>query len=376
MNIVVVTTGLKAGGAESVLLQLVRQWLFAGHKITILSLSSQCHLDELFVSLNIVVKNYNLKSFSGFARSLSQLFRDLKSLQPDIVQTWMPHGDLIGGIAGKFATSAPIVWGCHHSDFSRKNLKLATFLICKLNAVLSYVLPKRVIAVSSHSRSQLIKTGFDKDKIIVVPNGIDCDYFKELQDAKDTLCNELEISPQKKIIGFVGRLSSEKRVEDFLSLADKLIKTRNDLHFVMVGDGHSFGNEEYKTLVSRFFSGQNLSALGVRYDMPLLYSSFDVLVSTSNDEAFGMALVEALACGCACVSSDNEAARTIGERFIGLVAIGDVQGFEDAVLRTLKKHHSKQKEYSTLSSEFVKCNYSIEGVASSYLDIYHQLSCR
>ena len=372
MHIVVVTTGLKAGGAESVLLQLVQQWLNVGHTITIMSLSSQEHLDNHFAALKVVVKNYNLKSIYGFPRGFIQLVQDLKSVKPDIVQTWMPHADLIGGIAAKFVTFAPIIWGCHHSDFSLNNLKLSTFLICKLNAVLSYVLPKKVIAVSSHSRTRLIKTGFNRDKIIVVQNGIDSDHFKELQGAKGRICKELEISHRKKLVGFVGRLSSEKRVEDFLLLAALLTETRNDLHFVMVGDGHSFESEEYRKLVSRYFSGQNLSALGVRYDMPELYSAFDVLVSTSNDEAFGMVLIEALACGCACVSSDNRAAQNIAEHFIELVTIGDVQRYADAVVRSLKKKQDEKEKFSAQSSAFVKLNYSIEKVASSYLDIYNE----
>ena len=244
MHIVVVTTGLRAGGAETVLLHLVRQWRQEGHEVTILSLSSKCHLDNSFLAMDVEVKNYSLKNYSEFVQGCVQLFKDIKSLAPDIVQTWMPHADLIGSVIARLAISAPIIWGCHHSDFSRKNLRMATYIICKINAFLSHFMPDKIIAVSHHVQTQLMRSGFAKHKIVVVENGIDCGYFKKVPDAKQTLAKELDIRRHKRIVGFVGRFSSEKRVEDFLALATILNKTRDDLHFALIGDGHSFENRE------------------------------------------------------------------------------------------------------------------------------------
>ena len=118
MNIVVITTGLNVGGAETMLLHLVKEWLKKDFRVTIFSLSGVCYLDEAFIKLGVHVKSYDLKSFSNFIPGLYKLCKDLKYVNPQIVQTWMPHADLIGGIFARIFSSAKIFWGCHHADLS------------------------------------------------------------------------------------------------------------------------------------------------------------------------------------------------------------------------------------------------------------------
>ncbi|MDB9757127.1 glycosyltransferase [Pseudomonadales bacterium] len=371
MNIVVITTGLNMGGAETMLLHMVKEWLTKDLKVIVFSLSSNCYLDEKFIALGVEVKNYDIKNFSNFILGLYKLCKDLRAVRPQIVQTWMPHADLVGGIVARLFLSAKIFWGCHHADLSLKTLKYSTLAVVRINAVLSYFVPDSIIAVSKHVETQLLDFGFDKRKLNVIENGIDCSYFKKIENARVKLVDELKISGNPAIIGFVGRYSFEKRPEDFLQLAAMMSKGVDRFHFLMVGDGNDYKNTELLDLIASYKLGGSISLLGVRDDMPLILSSLDVLVSTSVDEAFGLVLIEGLACGCPCVSSNNNGATSIGGRFIRYAETGNIIEFLQETKLVLSQNANERALRGQESAAFVGSKYSIEKTATRYINLYN-----
>ena len=371
MNIVVITTGLNVGGAETVLLHLVKEWLSRNVRVTVLSLSGKCHLDNAFISLGVEVKSYNLKSFSNIIPGLYKLCKDLRGINPQIVQTWMPHADLIGGICARIFTSGQVFWGCHHADISLRTLKWSTLTTVRINALLSYFVPNNIITVSKHVQTQFSDYGFDKSKINVIENGIDCSYFKKSEGARKKLVDELKISVNTTMIGFVGRYSFEKRPEDFLKLAAIIDKDIGACHFLMVGDGHDDNNTELADLLVTYGVGSKISLLGIRDDVPLILSSLDVLISTSEDEAFGMVLIEGLACGCPCISSNNEGAKSVGGEFIKYVDVGDIDAFYRETKILLCQDDSTRIIFAKKSAEYIVANFSVGNTAARYLNLYN-----
>ena len=68
---------------------------------------------------------------------LDKRYKIIKKINPDVVQTWMPHCDLMGGIIARLAGIKNVYWGVHHSILVRGESKLSTILIVKLNSFLS-----------------------------------------------------------------------------------------------------------------------------------------------------------------------------------------------------------------------------------------------
>src|SRR5881392_816097 len=66
--------------------------------------------------VNIELFTMGMKRGIPDPRGLLCVAKHLRRLRPDIVQTWMDHSNLIGGLAARVATRAPIVWGIHHSE--------------------------------------------------------------------------------------------------------------------------------------------------------------------------------------------------------------------------------------------------------------------
>ena len=144
MKILVVTTGLNVGGAETLLLNLVKVWLKNDFQVTIFSLAGKCDLDEAFIAVGAEVKSYNLKCYSNFIPGLYRFCTDIKKSNPQVVQTWMPHADLIGGLFSRIFSSAR-VFGMSSLRYKSKKLKFSTLVIFKLNSYLSHIVPTKII---------------------------------------------------------------------------------------------------------------------------------------------------------------------------------------------------------------------------------------
>jgi glycosyltransferase involved in cell wall biosynthesis len=206
----------------------------------------------------------------------------------------------------------------------------------------------RVIAVSEAvARSLRAQKIFDPDRVRVVPNGIDVRRFRQ---ACAGLGRAGNIEGHTLRVGIVGELSEVKGQENFLRAAalvnDRLGGADNKLgdtvEFVIVGEDSS-RDGSYRARLERLVAELKLEGrahlLG-RLDedeVPALLTSLDLFVSASRSESFGMAMVEALACGVPVVATATEGAREIVEDGVTglLVPSGDVPALASAVAALL-----------------------------------------
>ena len=88
------------------------------------------------------------------------------------------HADLVGGIAAKISGFKNIIWNVRYSNFKIGKAKLLTILIVKLLAKLSFFIPKSIVVVSKKSKKIYENKGYDKKKLIFIPNGYDLSIFR------------------------------------------------------------------------------------------------------------------------------------------------------------------------------------------------------
>jgi glycosyltransferase involved in cell wall biosynthesis len=197
----------------------------------------------------------------------------------------------------------------------------------------------RVIAVSGAvARALRGQKIFDADKIRVVTNGVDLARFDRARAASA----KEEGAPLR--VGIVGELSEVKGQADFLRAAALVAGRLGDgVEFVIVGEDAS-GGGEHRALLTRLVGELGLGArvrlLGLlgEEELARLLASLDLLVSASRSEAFGLAMVEALACGVPVVATATEGAREVVEDGADglLVPVGDVNAMAAAVLSLLE----------------------------------------
>jgi hypothetical protein len=112
------TTSLEMGGAQMMLYRLLATIDWTQFDPQVISLISIEPMGKKIRSLGIQVRSHGMRPGKPSPSAILRLARWLRKNQPDVVQTWMYHADLIGGLATKLAGDIPVAWGIHQSDLS------------------------------------------------------------------------------------------------------------------------------------------------------------------------------------------------------------------------------------------------------------------
>ncbi|MCZ7356117.1 MAG: glycosyltransferase family 4 protein [Candidatus Methanoperedens sp.] len=197
--------------------------------------------------------------------------------------------------------------------------KLVENMVAKLAA--------RPIAVSALTGKGLESLGVRGRKIHIVPNGIDLKRIKEIMP-----------SPDKCDLIFVGRLIREKNVDLMLEAVDHLRITLPHVQCHVIGGGPE--KERLTGLAAKLGLLDNVKFFGfMEYDELIArIKSSGVLALPSSREGFGMAVLEAFACGVPVVTVKGEknAASSLVDDGTGFVVDLDAREISEAVARLIK----------------------------------------
>jgi len=219
-----------------------------------------------------------------------------------------------------------------------------------------------IIVPSFFHKEAIERTKAPRKEIIVVPYAIDSGAFhRRSREAVRELFGDLTDSP---VVVWVGRLGEAKNPEECVRVGAKVLATRPDVRFVIVGDADDY--ETYRRRLSDSLS----PALRDRFtylrwvpygEMPALYSlaacTGGCLLSTSRYESPPMVLIEAMACGCPVVASNTAGVgELVVDRGTGrLYEAGDVGSAASAVLELLnpaldsERHKLVERAYRTVA---------------------------
>jgi len=154
-----------------------------------------------------------------------------------------------------------------------------------------------------------------QDKFVEVPNGVDSEHFRPEVKSEEILSRH-GLSLNNKVIIFVGGLDKAHYFKgiDYLIQAFMLVNQRMpETRLMIVGEGDLV--EEYKSLAAQLqISDRIVFTGGVGHDdLPKYYNSADlgVLPSIDKSEAFGIVLIEAMACAKPVVASNLAGVRSV-----------------------------------------------------------------
>ena len=152
---------------------------------------------------------------------------------------------------------------------------------------LFYSLADAHLLYSDYGKSQMIKNGFDKNKVFVIKNSLDVEYQNSLYERliKKSLKKEEPLfDSDSKVLLFVGRLEPKKQIHLLIKALFKLRKDTSDNYkLLIVGDGSS--EESLKNLVREYNLCDHIIFYGACYDDGILASIFsyaDLCVSPGN----------------------------------------------------------------------------------------------
>jgi glycosyltransferase involved in cell wall biosynthesis len=314
VRIVHVINSFEHGGAEAMLCNLLLRTDTRRFEPHVVSLIDDLTVAGPILDAGIPLTTLGMKPRIPDPRGVMRLANHLRKLRPHVVQTWMDHSNLIGGLAARLATRAKVVWGVHHSNHVKGVAKRSTLATVAACAKLSRHVPSRIICVSQHASALYAQHGFAPERIAVIPNGFDTTLLRPDPAARVSVRRELGLAADVPLIGLAARYDPCKDHDTFLRAAAILAIQRADVHFLLCGAGVERGNPALANFVDQLDLIARCHLLSARRDMPRIHASLDVATSSSITEAFPLVLGEAMACGVPCVATDvGDSALIVGE---------------------------------------------------------------
>jgi len=313
LHVVHIISGLGQGGAETVLHRLVTA---PGQvdRHTVVSMTDAGVFGPRLQAAGIDVVALGMPSGRLSPGGLWRLYRLLRQTKPDVVQTWMYHADLVGGVIARLAGVRAVYWGIRNSGANLEQSSPMARAIAWLCARLSGVVPTGVIACADEAARRHQAWGYRADRMQVVPNGYDLSRWHPDPEARALLRAEWGVDEGTPLLGSVARWNPLKDHANLLEAFGRLAASWPQARCVLVGQGMSDDNTALMTLANRFGVRDKLILLGMREDVPAIMSALDVHVLSSCAEGFPNVVAEAMASGVACVVTDvGDAARIVGE---------------------------------------------------------------
>lgn len=366
-----VITSLSVGGAEKALFRLLTNMM--PEEVMVISLTSKgkvgVQLEEHGFQVRVLGLNfYNLPTV------FYKLYYLIKNYQPDIVQSWLYHADLIGGLAAKLAGVKNIIWNIRTTELRKS--AFVTSVIRKICARLSFFIPVKIVVVAHRSRLKHIQLGYNASIMEVIPNGFITQQYAITNEEVAAFKDRLGIKDFELVIGCVGRLSQVKGQDIFIDAANKVLETIPTIRFLMIGRGIEVSNHE---LISLFKNNEILSRfifLGERSDISLCLKSMDIFCLPSRSEGFPNVLGEAMLAGVPCVSTDVGDAAILGGKEVPLVDINNSQSLADELILMARKSAQERIVIGKGLRERIVDQYSVKKMVIDYQKLYESLVCK
>jgi glycosyltransferase involved in cell wall biosynthesis len=361
-----VIVGLNVGGAERVLQRLImahQDSLDFRHEV--ISLTDEGVIGRELKVQGIPVYALGLIGFLNLPLVLWRLYRLLKELKPDIVQTWMYHADLFGGFMARLAGIRNVVWGLHSNDIGFHGTYSARKLF-KFCVWTSPFIPSKILSVSQQGADLHIKAGYAKDKMEVLPNGFDLSWKTHITKTKEEFRKELGLQEGISLVGFVARFNAAKDVGNFVRAAGLVAKENEGVRFLLVGQDFDEENGLLQTWIENTGYKDRFLLCGVRNDVADCMNGCDFICLSSRTEAFPGVLGEALSVERPCVSTNvGDAALILKDAGI-LVPPENAQALAAGMLSMLSFSPEMRAEMGRRGYKHIEEEYSMDVMLARY----------
>lgn len=359
MKVLQIIQNLKKGGAERIALEIcVHLNQIKGFSTLILFFEGENEYEELYpdVQTKKVSTNVEISLIRKNKIDVFQLQKALSNFKPDVVNThlyrseflvslcnlngakWFSH---IHGFAPEYRTNNP--WK------KKITLKYERFLINKNRSKIQFV------AVSENIGKFIKKFAPKNTKIHKLENGIDLEKFKK------------NFRPKQYTFCSVGSLVSNKNHVFLLKIIKALNEKRNGLYsLIIVGDG-----SERKNLESYINKHKlKVELAGKTNDVSKFINLGEIYLHSSRREAFGLTILEAMACGLPAITLDGGGnSQLVKSNFNGyLIRNENINEFVIKIEKLLDD--KKLLEKMSINASKTAQNFGMDNYISKLIKIY------
>lgn len=374
MKVLHVITGLNTGGAELMLARLLERTNQSRFLSSVISLTDIGPTGLAITELGVPVTALGMARGAPDPRALWALTRAMRRERPDVVQTWLYHADLMGGVAAKLAGGIPVAWGVHLGNLAPELNKRRTLATAKGCARISGWAPRAIVCCAEAARDSHVAFGYRPDRMVVIPNGFDLDRFQPDLAARSELRRELGVGEEVSLVGLVARFDPQKDHETFVRAAGIVARSRPETRFVLSGGDITLGNQRLAAWIDAAGIRDRSFLLGRRDDMPRIQAALDISCSSSRGEAFPLAVGEAMATGVPCVVTDvGDSAVLVGETG-RVVPPGDATALAAALLEMIGIGAEGRAALGRAARRRVSERFSLARSVERYEALYERLA--
>ena len=363
-KIIFISPDINSGGAENILFNVAKTK--SRNDILLISLKDIGYYGSILRKKGYKIYALNMKKNFFVIFKILYLLILIIRFKPKVVHTWLYHANLIGGIAAKLVGVNKIYWTIHH-DFEYRNLFM--MLEMKILIFLSYIIPDKIIYGSNPVKKNHVLNGYFKEKSIVIENGVSTIKFREIPDLRDSIRKDLNITKDCLLLGNIARYNPLKDHETLLK-ALKILKIKG-LNFkcILIGQGLSNKNTELKIRVEKYGLEDKVILFGKTYQINNILNAFDINILTSKKECSPISLIESMATGVPCISTNvGNAIELIGDSG-WIVNISDHKSIAKLITNiNLDKNILKIK--SNIARKRVEDFYPLEKMINKYNKLY------
>ncbi|CAG2128470.1 D-inositol-3-phosphate glycosyltransferase [Cupriavidus yeoncheonensis] len=364
MRILLLTTGLKLGGAERQVADLASQFTALGHNVAVVSLTLA---QEIELPPGVTLFRVDLrKAPLQFLFTLRAVRKWVEDWCPDIVHAHMFHANIFARLMRAQRSTGnriPVVCTAH-------SLREGGWL-----RMLAYRLTDRWCALTTHVSAEGRQYMLDvhattADRIRVMPNGIDTDRFRPDPNARIQTRRALGLGPDSRILLNVGRLVPEKAQQHLIEAFAVLRRDPQvaaNTHLLIAGDGPL--REALSSHAAALGLSHVVRLLGPCSNVPELMNASDVFVLSSVLEGLPLVVAEALACETAVVATDVSGIRSLLAASGTIVAPANIGELATAMRMALR-----ERQDVASGRAHVVATYGLPHVAMQWIQFYQDLS--
>jgi glycosyltransferase involved in cell wall biosynthesis len=369
-----IITDLSPGGAEFMLYRLLSRMDTARFENEVISLTSTGSIADKIRAAGMPVRALGMKRGMPNPLSLFRLLRWIRKSKPQVVQTWMYHADLIGGLAARLAGESRVVWNIRQANLDPKWNKPLTIWTAKACARMSPWLPGCVVFCSQAGSLLHTKLGYAANRMEVIANGFDLEEFRPDPAARLSVRKEMGLAKDAVVIGMAARFHPVKDHHNFIRAAARLHAKIPEVHFALCGLGVDCENPELSKWVAVAGLDAHCHLFGPRQDLPRLFAAWDIFTSPSLSEAFPSVVGEAMACGTPCVVTNvGDSALIVGESG-RVVPAGNPDSLAEAWRELIEAGPGIRHHLGMTARLRVERQFSLPVVVECYEAIYAQLA--
>lgn len=301
-RVLVVTSGLRLGGAEVFLDALVRRLRGGPERVAVLSLTDRTPLSSGLAASGFRVECLGLPRPGALPRARGAAWRLARMHEPDVVLGWMYHGCLVGSWCSA-RLGRPAVWSIHGSldDWSLHSGRTRMVIRAARHYSRS---PAAICYASTRARRQHEGSGFHAEGGVVIPTGVEPERFRRLPGARERQRQVIGATEETLVIGHVSRFHPVKDQWTLVAGAGEAARRGVPLHLVVAGAGLDRSNAALMGWLYEAGLAQRSTLLGITDDVARWLAAFDLFVLPSRAESSPIALLEAMAAEVPCIVTD------------------------------------------------------------------------